>query len=178
MKPAPARAAQGKIRLLVAVAVVLTLYLGWQAWLATLRADLSAHKFAVTVSNQRSDTYVWVSDKVHAAVWVPGSDAGDDSVAFAWGKLVLPGHRLGSGYQVSERSTVSGFVELDPEFELQRHIRNGYELKLSVYVIPRGYYSADFPFRLDPDIELGNAFGRVLLTRGFPAKVIALKYRP
>lgn len=178
MKPAPVEVARSKVRLLVMATIILALFVGWQVWLAALRADVSAHQFPVTVSNERSDTYIWVDDKVHATVWIPGSDAGDDSVAFAMGKLVLPGHRLGSGYQVSERDTVSGFIELDHEFELQRHIRNGYELRLAVRVVPRGYYSTDFPFRVDPDIEFGNAFGEVLLKRGFADKVIALKYRP
>lgn len=178
MKPAPVWAGRGKVRWLSMAAIVVALCVGWQVWLAALRSDVSAHKFAVTVSNERSDTYIWVDDTAHATVWVPGSDAGDDSVAFATGRLVLPGHRLGSGYQVPERTCVNGFIELDHAFELQRHIRNGYELRLAVRVVPRGYYSSEFPFRLDPDIEWGNAYGEVLLKRGFPDKAVALKYQP
>ena len=134
--------------------------------------------FQVKFLNERQDTYVWVHSKVGVGIWEPGSDAGDDPITHTTGKLVLPRNRLGSGFQVPENSFASGHVSLPKEFDLENYIREGYELRLAVRVVPRGYFSDDFPFSSDPDIGPGNAFGQVSLNTHFPPAIVYLSYRP
>ncbi len=134
--------------------------------------------FEVKLLNDRKDTYVWVHDKASVSVWEPGADAGYDPITHTAAKLVLPSNRLGSGFQVPENSFASGHVSLPEEFELEKYIREGYDLRLSVRVVPRGYYSEESPYSLDPDTEFGNAYGRISLNTHFPPEVVYLTYRP
>lgn len=134
--------------------------------------------FKVKILNERKDTYVWVYDKALVSIWEPGADAGYDPITNTAAKLVLPRNRLGNGFQVPENSFASGYISLPKEFDMEEYIREGYELRLAVRVVPRGYYSEEFPFSIDPDIEFGNAYGRISLNTHFPPEVVYLTYRP
>lgn len=142
------------------------------------RDDLSAHTFQVKITNKRQDTYIWINNEASASVWIPGADAGDNPIAWARAHLELPKNRLGSGFQVQPQETANGQITLPTDFELQRYIRKGYELRLAVRVVPRGYYSREFPYKDDPQIEFGNAHGRASLSRKFPHSVVRLSYGP
>lgn len=107
--------------------------------------DLSAHKFKVTIANERQDAYIWIDSEASATVWIPGADAGDDPVAGVRSQLELPKNRLGNGFQAQPQEVVEGFITLPSDSELQRYIRKGYELRLAVRVVPGGYYSKRLP---------------------------------
>ncbi|MCL1635498.1 hypothetical protein M2650_12785 [Luteimonas sp. SX5] len=132
----------------------------------------------MTIANEREDAYIWINDEASATVWIPGADAGDDPIAGALAQLELPRNRLGNGFQVQPQEVAEGLITLPSDFELQRYIRKGYELRLAVRVVPRGYYSKDFPYEDDPEIGIDNAYGNTYLSPHFSRSVVRLTYGP
>lgn len=122
--------------------------------------------------------YIWVDRKVSARVWPSGFDAGDDPIATASGVLEFPDNRLGNGFQVPAGKIAYGRITFPSDFDVRGHIRNGYELQLVVRVVPRGFHSADFPFRIGPDVQFGNAYGQMFLNRHGQPDTVFLTYKP
>ncbi len=132
----------------------------------------------VALLNNWDLDYIWIDRNVSARVWVSGFDASDEPIATASGVLELPDNHLGNGFQVTESKIAHGYITLPSNFDVRGYIRSGYELHLGVRVVPRGYYNASFPFRIDPDIWFGNANGQLFLNGRDQPETVYITFKP
>lgn len=143
-------------------------------WGTGLRTQPAPRTLRVEILNDRLDTYVWLDSRVRVSVWALDADASHDPIAVTAATLVIPGAQLGNGFHVAENRFGRGYITLPRNFELERYIRDGRRLRLSVPSVPRGMFSDESPFVADPATEWTHASGSIPLNSNFPPSTVYL----